>query len=70
MEDKERARSLWTSLIKLPGHGSRAEYWIPYIQFEQLVVRHFIYMLFSFMECCFYLYSELTENQFNIFHFM
>ncbi|CAH8617357.1 Squamous cell carcinoma antigen recognized by T-cells 3 [Schistosoma haematobium] len=35
VEDKERARSLWTSLIKLPGHGSRAEYWIPYIQFEQ-----------------------------------
>ncbi|CAH8589665.1 unnamed protein product [Heterobilharzia americana] len=34
-ENKERARSLWTSLMKLPGHGTRAEFWIAYIQFEQ-----------------------------------
>ncbi|VDP98647.1 unnamed protein product [Trichobilharzia regenti] len=34
-ESMDRARSLWTSLMKLPGHGTRAEFWIAYIQFEQ-----------------------------------
>ncbi|KAH8874420.1 Polyadenylate-binding protein 5 [Schistosoma japonicum] len=34
-DNKERARSVWTGLMKLPGHGSRAEYWLAYIQFEQ-----------------------------------
>lgn len=34
-EDLKRARSIWTQLMKLPGHGSQSKFWLGYMQFEK-----------------------------------